>query len=83
MKIVPFNQPGAYCMGNIDEGYTVKEINKILGFEPNVQDDPDKVKYSWGFKVDGQPCGIWDYKGSRWSTYGPKIVFSILFPQKR
>jgi hypothetical protein len=51
------------------------EINKILGFKPNIADDPDKVKYSWGFTVDGVHCGIWDYKGSykykSFSTFGP------------
>jgi hypothetical protein len=82
MKIVPFNQPGACCTGNIDSGYTVADINRILGFKPNVKDDPYKVRHSWGFKADGKECGIWDYKGSRWSTYGPKAVFNQLFPGK-
>lgn len=62
---------------------TVKKISIILGFPPNIEDDPYKVKYSWGFKADGKRCGIWDYKGSeKWgefSTYGPDEVFKTLF----
>jgi hypothetical protein len=85
MKIVPINKPGAHCTGNIT-GYAKVEIDKILGFRPNVADDPDKVKYSWGFTADGVECGIWDYKGSYrgrvYSTYGPDKVFKTLFPPK-
>jgi len=86
MKIVPINKPGDYRTGAI-VGYTVAEISAILGFKPNVLDDPDKVKYSWGFAVDGVFCGIWDYKGSYksryYSTFGPDEVFQKLFPPKR
>lgn len=82
MNILPYDEAGAHRTGNIDSGYTVKEINKILGFKPNIQDDPTRVKYSWGFTVDGQPCGIWDYRGSRWSVFGPQEVFDRLFPRK-
>lgn len=83
MNILPHDEAGAHRTGSIDSGYTVKEINKILGFKPNIQDDPTRVKYSWGFTVDGQPCGIWDYRGSRWSVFGPKEVFDRLFPSKQ
>jgi hypothetical protein len=86
MKIVPINKPGAHRTGEIS-GYAKVDIDKILGFKPNVLDDPDKVKYSWGFTVDGVECGIWDYKGSYkarvYSTYGPDEVFAKLFPPKR
>lgn len=82
LTIEPTDKPGEHATGSIDSRYTVREITRILGFGPNVQDDPVKVKHSWGFNVDGQPCGIWDYKGSRWSTFGPKSVFDSLFPNK-
>jgi hypothetical protein len=82
MTIEPCDRPGDHLTGNIDRAYTVREITRILGFPPNVQDDPSKVKHSWGFTVDGQHCGIWDYKGCRWSAFGPQEVFDTLFPGK-
>lgn len=61
----------------------VSTINRILGFEPNQDDDPDKVENSWGFVVDGVKCAIWDWKGSQnygqFSTFGPDDVFIKLF----
>lgn len=83
MKIVPVDEAGSHREGSL-KGVTVAQINKALGFKPNVQDDPDKVKHSWGFTADGVLCGIWDYKGSEmfnsFSTYGPREVFEKLFP---
>jgi hypothetical protein len=83
MYIEKHNEPGSYRTGAI-VGLTVAQINEILGFKPNVFDDPDKVKYSWGFKADGEVCGIWDYKSynttpTYFSTYGPDWVFEKLF----
>jgi hypothetical protein len=83
IAIAPHDRPGEYAQGSIDCRYTVREITQVLGFGPNVQDDPVKVKHSWGFTADGQPCGIWDYKGGRWSTFGPKEIFDELFPKKQ
>jgi hypothetical protein len=80
MKIVPCNQGGDFLCERVSSKYTPKDITKILGFEPNVLDDPYKVKYSWGFTVDGVRCGIWDYKGDRWSFFGPEEVAKKLFP---
>ena len=82
MKIVPVNRPGDHRSCSVSSDYTVEEITKILGFAPNVKDDPFKVKNSWGFKVDGVQCGIWDYKGSRWSFFGPREIAEKLFPEK-
>lgn len=73
---------GSHRTGTI-RGLTKYRISEILGFIPNVKDDPDKVVNSWGFKVDGVPCAIWDYKGShhfdRFSTWGAHDVFKQLF----
>ena len=82
MKIVPVNSPGDHRSCGVSSDYTVEEITKILGFPPNVKDDPFKVKNSWGFKVDGVQCGIWVYKGSRWSFFGPREIAEKLFPEK-
>lgn len=85
MNIIPVNRCGDCAQGKIS-GYTVAEIDKILGFESNCQDDPDKVKHSWGFTVDGTRCGIWDYKGSHhynvFSWFGPSDILNKLFPEK-
>lgn len=82
MHIEAINKAGKNKTGELT-GITVAGINHILGFEPNVQDDPDSVEHSWGFLVDGEHCGIWDYNGSsRWgifSTYGNHEVFKELF----
>jgi len=82
MKIEPKDFPGKYRTGGLCSSVTPEEIAEALGFEANVDDDPDKVTQSWGFQCMGMDCGIWDYKGSRWSTYGPAIVFEFLFPGK-
>lgn len=83
MKITPVAKPGAHRTGTLYD-INVKTISNILGFEPNVQDDPDKVVNSWGFEVDGVHCAIWDYKGSHnfgsFSTFGPNEIFEKIFP---
>jgi len=85
MKIEPNDEAGGGRTGTL-QNISVAEINRILGFTPNVEDDPDKVVNSWGFKADGIPCGIWDYKGShkagQFSTDGPEVVFKTLFGDK-
>jgi hypothetical protein len=83
MNIIPYDMPGDSRTGTLDD-ITIDAIVEVLGFEHNVQDDPDKVVNSWGFKVDGVQCAIWDYKGSHlhgsFSTFGPHEIFQQLFP---
>ena len=84
MNIIPRSDlSGSHRTGTL-MGIGASTINDILGFEPNVDDDPHKVKYSWGFTVDGVVCGIWDYKDSSsrgiFSTFGPHEIFKKLFP---
>lgn len=85
MKIKPINKAGSHRTGTLIDT-SVDEIISILGFAPNVQDDPDKVKHSWGFRAGKHECGIWDYKGSetigQFSTYGSDNVFRKLFGDK-
>jgi hypothetical protein len=85
MNIIAIPSPGPCRTGEI-KGYTATQISRILGFTPNVDDDPDKVSHSWGFLADGRQCGIWSYRGSEhvriFSTYGPREVFDQLFPTK-
>jgi len=66
------------------EGMSKEDIEDVLGFAPNVEDDPDKVVNSWRCHVDGAPFAVWDYKGShhakRWSIYDPNHIVTDIFP---
>ena len=57
-------------MGTI-AGLTAELFETKIGFPPNVRDDPNKVRHSWSFTVDGAHCAVWDYKGSE-----QRLVFS-------
>jgi len=69
------------------KGTSYAGVVQTLGFMPNVEDDVDKVKYSWLFKVDGKVAAIWDYKGSasmgHWSVYDPHHVLGALFSEEK
>lgn len=83
MVITPISIAGQSKTGVLYD-ITVTAIAEVLGFPPNVEDDPDKVENSWGFEIDGKQFGIWDYKGShhmgQFSTYGDSSVLAKLFP---
>jgi len=85
-KITPSNRGGPHKTGTV-KGPTATEITQILGFAPNIDDDPDKVRYSWAFEVEFEDGSfeygaIWDWKGSgawqEWSTYGSPDMFRII-----
>jgi len=76
MNITPNLEIASFCQGSLNVSY--ERIVEVLG-EPNVDDDPDKVTYSWGYNVDGEPVAIWDYKGHRWSYCGKHEVLKKLF----
>lgn len=82
MKIKPISHVDSHKTGEIC-GLDKADIDRLLGFEPNVPDDEYKVKYSWAFTVDGEPCAVWDWKGSHamrtWSAYGPHAVLAKVF----
>lgn len=92
MNIRPIHELGDHRTGTLDSNLTANDIAMVLGFPPNCTDidDGDKVENSWGFeaaipsikrgKSKWTLCGIWDYKGCRWSTFGPPEVFEQLFP---
>lgn len=81
-EIKPLNQVGDYRTGCID-GLSASQIQQKLGFASNCSDDPDKVKYSWGFTVNGVRCAVWDYKGSHtlntFSAFGPAESLKLVF----
>jgi len=70
MIVKMIDQAGACKTGTLPSTVTPEQIITVLG-QPNIKDDPYKVTHSWGFSIDGESCGIWDYNGHRWSTYGP------------
>ncbi len=82
LRIVPVTDVASHKTGRI-VGLTKAQIDRILGFKPNIKDDPYKVKYSWGFNVQGNDCAIWDWKGSHrfneFSAYGPDAVLRQVF----
>ena len=67
-------------------GVTFEDLVVTLG-QPNCQDDPGKVRWSWGFRVlpSTSPMAIWDWKGSAnrnsWSIYGNCKQWAELFPE--
>lgn len=80
-QIEQVNKAGSHRTGALT-GVSYEQIVAVVG-KPNIDDDPDKVRWSWGFTVDGQFAGIWDWKGSgdfnEWSIYDPKGVIPQLF----
>jgi len=77
--IEPVNEAGDHRTHSLPPHITAPQIQKVLGFKANIDDDNTKVKHSWGFTVNGKRAGIWDYKGSRWSVYDPEGVVAPLF----
>jgi hypothetical protein len=79
--IKPKTNVASYKTGTLT-GKNKFDIERALGFPPNVDDDPDKVRYSWAFTINGRECAIWDWKGSAdqdvWSVYDPSRVLSII-----
>ena len=73
---------GTHRTGTI-RNTTATRISEILGFEPNREDDPDKVVNSWQARVGDKIIAVWDYKGShrhgQFSTYGDSKILSELF----
>ena len=65
---------------------TRADVERLLGFPPNVRDDVGKVTCSWAFTVDGEPCAVWDWKGSlkvrQLSTWGPESALRKVFAER-
>jgi len=80
--VLPVDEAGDHAQYTI-KGLSASQIKSIIGFPANCKDDPYKVKYSWGFTVDGVRCGVWDYKGSYkdnyFSAFGPIETLKKLF----
>lgn len=81
MEIRPTSFVDSHKTGELS-GLTLAQIKERLGFGPTSEND-DKCDYTWDFTVDGEPCSIWDWKGShrarRWSAYGPSAKLAAIF----
>ena len=82
MNIQPLNSPGSHKTALIF-GLSPDQITALLGFKPNVKDDPYKVSHSWGFTAEGKACGVWSWKGSekvnQFSACGPVGLLAEIF----
>lgn len=81
-RIKPKRNIASHKTGSLSDKLSFNDIVATLGFKPNCDDDGYKVKYSWGFTIDGEPCAIWDYKDARWSTFGPREKFVEIFGEE-
>lgn len=81
LEILPVNKCGDFRTGYLS-GISRAEIEAKLG-AANIKDDPAKVRWSWGFTVNGVRCGVWDWKRSgdvgEWSTFGPHESLALVF----
>jgi len=82
VEIRPATDVGS-CKQHTIYGLSAEQIALTLGFTANQADDPRKVKFSWGFTVNGKECAVWDWKGSHlfneFSAYGPVAELSRAF----
>jgi hypothetical protein len=80
MLIQPSNEFAPYRTGTltgISKGQILSAIPDATFLDTPTADK--KVTMEWAFLANGQLCGIWDYRGARFSTYGPAQVFETLF----
>lgn len=61
----------SYRMGRIPANRSIEEITKKLSLEPTIA--VGKINTEWRFTIDGKSCGIWDYKGARWSVWAQDL----------
>ena len=79
LDIRPTSLESTWLTARLSDKLTVGQITSLIGFKPNAVDDPSKVTASWAFTVNGQSCAVWDYKGSRWSAFGPVEALRAVF----
>lgn len=73
------NGPRGGKNGTLSSQLAAKDISKKLGFDSNNDTDPTQTKFEWLFTIDGHQCAIWDFKGSRWSTFGNAAALTSVF----
>jgi hypothetical protein len=71
----------SHRMARLDSTLGVGDISYRLSLNPVCAESSDgKVTIMWQFVANGHECAIWDYKGARWSLFGPRDIFESLFP---
>lgn len=55
--------------------------NRLPGIVDQGLSGDEKCTHTWDFLIDGVECSIWDYRGARWSAYGPAEVLQCVFPE--
>lgn len=73
---------GSYLTHHLPSDMHADIITARLGFSPSSH--VEKGTAEWEGEIDGQPFGIWDFKGARWSVYAPGFTASRLrevFPE--
>lgn len=70
----------SHRQGRLSSAITARAISARLGMPSKGASGDGKATHDWQFVFDGNECAIWDYKGTRWSYYGPRAVFESLFP---
>ena len=69
----------SYLEHRLHPALTVEAIQAALpGIEDEGESGDGKVTHHWSFVADGRECAIWDFKGLRWSAYGPREVYDAL-----
>jgi len=85
--VIPIDEAGG--SRTLTVATTYDKICSVVGFEPNVEDDPDKVEASWGFQdSDGRKGFLWCYKIGKgacrsWSADGSRKLLEDLFGYDR
>jgi hypothetical protein len=68
----------------LPESLTVEQITIATKSEPKLGSTDGKCDHTWTFYAQENfadvpiVCQIWDYKGSRWSAFGPREVFESI-----
>ena len=69
----------SYRQWGLDPSISPEQIKeKLLGVSQQGRSSDGKVQHRWEFIFDGKECAIWDFKGVRWSAYGPREAFEVL-----
>jgi len=71
---------GTFRCGWLRPDLSPAAITARLGFPPVANAHEWKVTMEWYCRVDGKLVGVWDFRGTRWSFYGPRNTMLLLFP---
>jgi hypothetical protein len=79
-----FSYVPSHKQHSLPESLTVEQITEATKTEPKLGSGDGKCEHTWTFyAAEGYTdppvvCQIWDYKGGRWSAFGPREVFESI-----